>query len=211
MKSLFTLILGFLCLISPSYAQQENTNIFDLFVQNELSTDSSNELLFICRASNDDNTTEHVDLKSGILIDYDNNAYPIEGNYNIKSDEMQILLQNKPRVIFPQKIKAIKVGEMVFAPCEFEGEDALTYGYFQVLSSSKIDLLKRFETDKGMIVESYYVRKEEEVAKPIKLNKGSLLKYLDDSKTSKFLKERKLNIKNEQDLIVLFNYYNGTK
>jgi len=201
--------MALLCLINTSYAQ-ESVNITELFTQNEFSETSDNDLLFICRAPVKD-VSKKNDWEKGILIDNNNKAHQVNGHYDAKSDEMQILLQNEPRTVFPQKIKAIKVGKMIFVPSEFEGQESLTYGYFQVLSSNKIDLLKRFENDKGVISKSFFTRKKDEAAKPIKLNKKCLLNTLDDKRTSKYLKDRNLDIKKETDLIMLFDYYNGLK
>jgi len=207
MKLLITLVIVFLYLIPPSYTQ-ENQTISELFTLDDSIAGTENDLLFICRAASEGNP-EKKNWKTGILIDYDNKTHQVQGHYDAGSDEMRILLQNQSRTIFPQKIKAIKVGKMIFVPHEFEGQETLTYGYFQVLSSGKINLLKRFENDKGEIVKYFYTRKMEEPAKLIKLNKNSILKSLDDTRTSKYAKDRKLDVKKEEDLILLFNYYNG--
>jgi len=206
MKLLFTIIIALLCITMPSYAQ-DGSNISELFTQNEFSTDSDNDLLFVCRASTNETDLSNV-WKPSVLIDYKNKAHHVEGHYNIAKDEIHILLQNQARTVFPQKIKAVKVGEMIFVPCEFEGQASLAYGYFQVLSSNKIDLLKRFENEKGMLVKAFYTRKKDEIAQFIKLNKNSLLKYLDDKQTTKYVNDKKLSIKKEEVLILLFNYYN---
>jgi len=209
MKFLITFAIGFLCLIGPSYGQN-SSHINNLFVQNEFSENSENDLLFVCRTSIND-PSEKKEWTTSVLIDYKDQAHQVKGHYDVSTDEIQILLQNQPRTIFPQKIKAIKVGQMIFVPCEFEGQDALTYGYFQVLSSNKIDLLKRFENNNGMIDKSFYIRKKDEAAKLLKLNNAFVLKHLNDGKSKKYLKNRKLNLKEEKDLVLLFNYYNELK
>ena len=207
MKLAIIILTGLLFLVIPLSAQN-NSKITELFAQNEISTNSENDLLFICRASLDE-TNEKKDWQSSVLIDYNDKAHQVKGHYNSDTDEMQILLQNQSRTIFPQKIKAIKIGEMIFVPYEFEGTDALNYGYFQVLSSNKIDLLMKFETQEEYISKTYFTRKDEEIAKPLKLNKSAILKELDNKQTAKFLKEEQLNIKNEEELIKLFNYHNS--
>lgn len=192
-------------MIAPSYGQS-NVSIFELFAQNEFSTNSENDLLFVCRVSVDDNS-KGKEWKKGVLIDYDNKAHEIEGNYDESSDEIQILLHNKSKIIFPQKIKAIKVGETIYIPCEYAEDNSLTYGYFQVLSSRKVDLLKKVEIDKGKT--EFYVRRNSEIAKPLKLSKNNILKFLNDERVNKFMRDKNLSLKKEANLIALFDYYNG--
>lgn len=205
MKYILPFLIVLLYFATPLNAQ-DNHAITELFAQNEFSSNSENDLLFVCRASLDEQVKQDK-WKSGILIDYNNKAHRVESHYNAATDEMQILLNNQSRTLYPQKIKAIKVGEMIFVPYEYEGSEALTYGYFQVLSSNRIDLLVRFENMNKI----FYTRKEEEAAKSLKLSKGSIIKELDDKKTTKYLKKQQLNVKNEQDLIKLFNYHNSLK
>ncbi len=203
MKYIFPFLIGLLC-FTASISAQDSTAISELFAQNEFSSNSDNDLLFICRASLDEHAKQDK-WEAGILIDYNDKAHHVESHYNSTTDEMQILLRNQSRTLYPQKVKAIKVGEMIFVPCEYKGSETLTYGYFQVLSSNRIDLLVRFEN----MNKAFYTRKENAPAKSLKLSKSSIIKELDDKKTTKYLKEQQLDIKNEQDLVKLFNYHNS--
>ena len=202
-----TIFVGILCL-TMNLSAQDNFNPSQLFAQNEFSSNSTNDLLFVCRASID-KETEKEEFKSGILIDYNNVSHKVEGHYDVLNDEMKILLKDQKKTVFPQKILAIKVGEMIFVPCEFEGEEALIFGYFQVLSGSKIDLLMRYENNAESLKKIYYTRKKDEAAKILKINKKSICKSLNDSQSSKYLKDEKLNLNEEEDLIKLFDFYNS--
>ena len=207
MKIIITFLTGFLCLVVPLLAQ-DDAPISELFAQNEFSSNSDNDLLFVCRASLNE-ASKQEEWESGILIDYKNKAHRVEGHYNAVTDEMQILLKDQSRTLFPQKIKAIKVGEMIFVPVEYKGSEALNYGYFQVLSSNVIDLLMKFEEKDGSISKSYYTHKKDEAAKELDLKKSSIVKELNDKRTAKYLKEKQLNVKKEQDLVELFDYHNS--
>lgn len=206
MKLLITFFAAMLCL-TPQIFAQDNSNVSELFVHNEFSNNSDNDLLFVCRNSNDE-ASKLKEWESSILIDYKNQSHQVKSNYDVATDEVQILLKDQIRTIFPQKIVAIKVGQMILVPCEFEGQDALAYGYFQVVSSNRIDLLVRYENEGGTIRKSYYTRKKDEAAKLLKINKSYLIKNLKDDRTVQYIKDKKLNIKEEQDLIELFNYHN---
>lgn len=67
------------------------------------------------------------------------------------------------------------------------------------------------DPDRYVLKKEYYIRKDNQVAELVKVNKKSIWQLLDDKKENvqAFIKKNKLKIGKENDLIQIFNYYNG--
>ena len=101
-------------------------------------------------------------------------------------------------------------------------------GYFEVLEEGKCDLYRRYtcrleegyynkalsagdRSYKYVKFEHYYMSKDNEPAVKIKAKKGSLFKIMTENKDEIdiYIKENKLKLSKEEDLIKLINYYNS--
>ncbi|WP_321299173.1 hypothetical protein [Marinifilum fragile] len=65
--------------------------------------------------------------------------------------------------------------------------------------------------DRYVLKKEYYIRRSNEVAELIKVSKKSILQLLADKSENvkTFVKKNKLKIGKKNDLIQIFNYYNG--
>ena len=179
-----------ICLLWVSFSLFSQNNILSeaVFSSEENIQEATIDVLFLCRESIDRATNNEKlvfledDWKDAILLDFQNKAYRLKSRYQVMNDEMQIQYDESTKALFPQKIKAIKVGQMVFVPIAFEQEGYETYGYFEVLSDGKKMLLKRYEHINGKIMEQLYVKTENKPAERLKCNRSSVLKALESAK-----------------------------
>jgi len=150
------------------------------------------------------------------IIDFENEAFDVEFRYRFADDEMQIMHDNKVKALFPQKIKRLirqkNDTEQIFIPMEYSDKKTIHFGYFELLADGKIKLLKQFQKDgKGNLDTELFFQTEENPAECFKLKKSSVLKIMKNRKSevSKFIVENKLNVKKEDDLKKVFEYYNS--
>jgi len=183
---------------------QRQQDIATLFEKNELQKGIENNLLFITREPIAPNL-EHVKWEPSVLVDFQNGYHKVNGYYNHEDDEINILFNDLVKTIVPQKIKAIKMGAKIYLPSNFKGEECIAYSYFLLLSDNKIALLKHPSADGNSI---YYTRRQNEPALPLKLSRKFILKAIDDTKTSDYLRSNKLGVKSEEELIHIFDFYN---
>lgn len=154
-----------------------------------------------------------------------------EGRYEIDSMHYNIYLGKvlfvKEGTIytFPTylKITKFKMGNNIFESLSVEKN---TTAFFQVLSeNSKKSLLKRYHCNfiegkpsNGMLPASepkyitnseYYIKNKNGVASKLKVKKNDVLKVMEDEflKVETYIKENNIKLKNENDLIKVFEYY----
>ncbi|MDQ2178607.1 hypothetical protein [Marinifilum sp. D714] len=67
------------------------------------------------------------------------------------------------------------------------------------------------DPDRYVLKKEYYIRRSNEVAELIKVNKKSILQLLEDKReyVQTLIKKNKLKIGKEDDLIKVFNHYNS--
>lgn len=171
---------------------------------------SENDILFISRTANGSSEEEREEWQETSILDNTNKKHQIKGRYCIKRDEFQILVDDQKKVIFPQKIKAIKIGEMVFVPADYATKESLAYGYFRIVSDGEIKLLDRFENVNGSVVKQLYTRKEGEAAYLLKQNKKSVFKVIGTSAVKQFYSRKGLCASKKEDLKILFDFYNAS-
>jgi hypothetical protein len=142
--------------------------------------------------------------------------------FDIHKDALLFLFERKEYYI-PEKIKIDKfsIGEL-----EFIHLDKPEEGFYEIIMSrDKIELFKKYRctliegkpyngivngtNDKFKINSSYYARNGSgEIAKLV-LTKSRILSLMSDKQkeVSNFIKENKLKLKKEKDLISIFNFY----
>ena len=149
--------------------------------------------------------------------------------YNILNSGIEMKYQEQIRTIYPEKIKISKIGDHIILPLrgmEVEGLEKITY--FELLSSGKIKLLCKHAYESAMVdgnslvpqvtgEQSYNTdavfllcesRKNQEIAF---LPKKRILEVFEDqaAKIEAFLKAKRLRLSKQEDLVLLFDYYNS--
>ncbi len=150
------------------------------------------------------------------IIDFQNDKFEVELRYRFADDEMQIMHQKKIKALFPQKVKKLifkgdSTGQ-VFIPTEYSDQKSINLGYFELLSEGKIKLLKQYQkSGKGKVKTNLFSQKEDHPAECFKVKKSSVLKLMKKHKSevSKFIVKNKLNVKKENDMKKVFDFYNS--
>lgn len=148
------------------------------------------------------------------------NAYPLkEMNYNILSDDI-VILRSKDSVFTFNKVK---IDSFSIHTKRFKKYNT---SFYEVLyNGSEISLLKKYDVEiiEGMFnpmdgtkeksrfktVDDFYIEKEKSVVKFIPSKKSITSIFKDKSPSvKKFIKQNKLSLKKENDLIEIFKFYN---
>ncbi len=150
------------------------------------------------------------------IIDFENEQFDVELRYRFADDEMQIMHEEKIKAIVPQKVKKLifkqNGKEQVFVPIEYSDKKTVNLGYFELLADGKMKLLKQFQKKgKDKIKTVLFFQNENDPAECFKVKKSSVLKLMSKHKSSvsKFIIENKINVKKENDLKKVFDYYNS--
>jgi len=150
------------------------------------------------------------------LIDFEGEKFEVELRYRFFDDEMQIMHQEKIKALFPQKVKKLifkkNEVEQVFIPLEYSDKKTINLGYFELLTDGKMKLLKQYKKGgKKDIKTEFFFQTEDTPAECFKVKKSSILKVLKrhKSEVSKFIVENKMDIKKENDLKKVFDFYNS--
>lgn len=110
----------------------------------------------------------------------------------------RLTLKNKTDDFFVEKLKSTKK----------TGIYKLHYVFFK---EGEFDRLSQKKTGKDRYIkaERYFIKKENEKLKPIKLKKSDILKVFAEKKKEikDYIKKNKLKVKEEQDFIKLLHYY----
>lgn len=150
------------------------------------------------------------------IIDFEEEQFDVKLRYRFADDEMQIMHQEKIKAIVPQKVKRLilkKDGkEKIFVPMEYSNKKNVNSGYFELLAEGELNLLKQFQkSGKEEIKTVLFFQNENDPAKSFKVKKSTILKLMSKHKSliSKFIVENKINVKKENDLKKVFDYYNS--
>ena len=170
------------------------------------------------------------DFKLGelILID-DSHKGGAFYRYNVYSNEMEIIeVKDTLAIISPERIKYLKFNDGTFVFAKFKNKKEINRGYFELLSNGNFRLLLRriaifepynppytalhsgTEYDRFIILKSYYFQKNGNPAIKIRKNKHYVLSIFNDKRKElkKYIKQNKLKLHKDTDLINLINYYN---
>ena len=188
--------------------------------KNEIKTQNTNKLYFLSRESFplDEPGRLYLDsnFRNGLIVDFENEEINVEVRYRIADDEMQILHLGQEKALYPSKVNQIsfKSGttSLTFVPAEYEAKKNRTYGYFELLSNGNVKLLRSYRKNgKNKVKTSYYIQIGEEIAKPFKVRRSSIMKAFKNlnNEASDFISSNNINIKKERDLIKLFDYLNS--
>lgn len=150
------------------------------------------------------------------LIDFEGETFEVELRYRLANDEMQIIHEKKQKALYPQKVRKLIFKkddtEQVFVPAEYFGKKTTNLGYFELLAEGKIKLLKQYQKrGKRKVKTDLFIQTEDNPAECFKVKKFAVLKLMNrhQSEISKFISENDLNVKRENDLKKVFDFYNS--
>ncbi|WP_321280874.1 hypothetical protein [Marinifilum fragile] len=163
---------------------------------------------------------------------YFNTEYTVSDvpiKYLVKGGKM--LIHHKGEILAvsnPQTMDSIIINKHKFIYAQLMYGNNVKYDYMELLGGDeKLQILKYYtcrfikgrdvssytapDPDRYVLKKEYYIRRSNGVAELIKVNKKSILQLLADKSENvkTFVKKNKLKIGKENDLIQIFNYYNG--
>jgi hypothetical protein len=170
------------------------------------------------------------DFKNGyIVLDDSIKLTQIPIRYNIYQQRMELWRDSTIYAFnYPNMIDTVHFGNKDFIYMLYNQNNVRYYGYFEVLNKGTNMLLKRYTCDlqpgyyniqmsagdrsnQFIKFEHYYLTKGNNPATLLRPKRKSLAKILSVSiqDLTGFIKENKLNIKHEEDLVRLFEHFNS--
>ena len=162
-----------------------------------------------------------------LLLTLRDEVIQMPARYRVYDDEVQILFEGKEMKLFPDSVRAVKIGTQVFLPLVYSDGKKKQKSYFELLVEGTVDLLLHREmeiqksdynpalnigrrNDEFVIKETYYYRKKSGNLRPLKQTKSDVLKVLSNRKKAiaQFAKTNKLGVRKQEDLVAIFNFYN---
>ncbi len=155
-------------------------------------------------------------------------SYQTYVRYNAFNDEIEMRNGNTTSAVMKRNYITVNLAGEVFSIHPYDADGALKQGYFNALNKGSMQLLRRrtvelkegsaasssYSQDKPPkfeLKQSYYLTKDGEKAKMVRLNKKGILNALSDrsTKVNAFVKKNKLKLKSEVEVIKLLDYYNS--
>lgn len=157
------------------------------------------------------------------LVKNKSNSYKVPARFNTYNNSFELKLADQINTLKKEEFQEINVGTKIFVAYKYNNEPT----YFELLNSGRNTLLAlhksnfieskkattSYGTDKPARFSSsttyFYYKENSNNIKELKLKKKDVLNVFDNKKSiDQFLKEHKLNIKKETDLIKLFSFSN---
>ncbi len=146
--------------------------------------------------------------------------------YNIHSQKMQAIVEGDTFAFAnPGEVSCLLIGEQKFIHTTFVRDDGeVANSWFEVLCEGNCDLLLRryikyrvtdgdgdLSNDQLYKLEEYYTRKDGGAVERLQLSKKAILSMLTDhrAEAERFIKVEHLKLKDREDLMKLYSYYNG--
>jgi hypothetical protein len=167
--------------------------------------------------------------KGFLIIDGNIKIKDVLLRYNIYHQRMEMLKDTTVYVISsPDRIELLDISGKEFVYSPFKDEKVITRGYFEVLSSGTYMLLKRYicrleegyynvqlsagdRSYKYVKFDNYFSAKSDTPAAKLKTSTKGISIALEskNGNIERYIKENKLNMKHEEDLIKVFSYKNS--
>lgn len=171
------------------------------------------------------------DWALGKMIKKDNSrTEPILVRYNIYEDKVEYKFEGKPYILNDINVKGVEftlvdadgistfyIFEKGFKQIEEYNENS----YFSVLYSNKVKFIQKITNKPTDITTTYgtttsitkfirgdkyfFVKEDGEIIS-VKRTNSAILKVLDNKEIDSYIKKNKLNIKNDKDLVMIFDF-----
>lgn len=219
-NALLALGLTTLLFYSSTSSAQQVVNMAEALDLISIRSQSDNESIIGSPYLNDE-------WAKGYILSAKGEKFEIESlKYNVYSKNFEFLKYDKAFTL-PDGyiITEFKLNGHFFVRSAFKG--GRKTDFFQVLSSGKLSLLKRFtceltetqategliqvDKNKYLMKSEYYIQLDGEIPQKVKVRKDEYLVFmLDKAKEVKaHIKKNKLKSKKEEDLIKIFSFYNA--
>lgn len=215
---------SFLILFSCAQLTAQNTSIknaFDFYAKKGLRSDY-NTLYFLSRSATIKNTLGNPYLNNwedAFLLQKEGQALGVKARYSILDDELLIKLNDEAKVVYPHLIKGVIFKERTLVAVPYIREDGKQYGFFELLSEGKYNLLKGYELvtkqkkNAIKIIErksSLFYQFSNSTVYPLPTNVNELMDFFIEKEQAvkTFIKSEALDMQSEKDMTRLFNYYN---
>jgi hypothetical protein len=162
-------------------------------------------------------------FRDGVVLDRENKGGKALLRFNILANEVQISANGQVLALYPEKIKAARIHDMIFVPVSFlddsgnqqvrymellvEGDPVLVKNYRCERRKTEIHPAVATANDWEYIVESdLFFQHEGLPAQKLKKNKKAVLEALggNQSKLESYVKKNDLRFSREEDIIRLF-------
>lgn len=172
-------------------------------------------------------------FKSGYIFLTDTLNLPkVELRYNVFYQQMEVKIENDyNRIARPDLVTKIQIGKQSFVYKTFEDENKRLNGFLREMYTGKSNFYIRHECkiiganlnalqsgaetekDRYRQFKYYCIQLHNTIPVKIRPKKNKVLKLLVDKKKTlnKFIKDNRLNIRDEEDMITLITYYDTLK
>jgi len=220
MKNFFFKILLLFLVFPLSSIDGQITTAVENVPAPQLSKDS-NKLFFLVKESFPFDASGEIFLdrewKEGTITDLDNNQFTAPLRYRIAQEEMQIQHNNKTKALQIRQIKKVELGNRVFIPSEFILNDEKFFSFFKVVNNGDLQLLLQYEAKEKRgnytLQKTYFTKYENGAAKKFSSKKKCVFDLMKNrkGKIQNYIKTNKVNLKDSNDIVKLFEFYNSLK
>ncbi len=165
------------------------------------------------------------DFVKGTVFIENEKPYTAMMRYNAYQDEIQVQGSDGISSLFKRDYVWAVIGGQTFKIEDYKSRSGTTKGYFIEMNQGKVRLLKRIvhifrEGQEASSTYSqdipprfdqevtYYLAREGSPAEEVRLRKKDILNYLGSKEAESFVKENKIRLKTEGEVISLLNHYN---
>ena len=165
-------------------------------------------------------------FQQGMVHIEDKQPYTAMLRYNAYQDEIQVKDDNGITSLFLRDYIWVELDGETFRIVDYQTKSGVSKGYFVELNTGNTRLLKRYEKefreaeaasssysqDKPPRFEdriTYYLIEGEGPAQEIKLRKKDILEVLSSEEAASFVKEKKLKLKSEEEVLQLIAAMNS--
>lgn len=167
--------------------------------------------------------------QNSYAITLDNRIISFNGRYNILNGGIEMQYEDQVRTIYPEQIKIARIGKNTILPLRSNEVEELESDitYFELLSNGKIKLLSRpfcraVADDGNSLLPQVTAEKSYKIEEDFYYAQGNTIKRLRSSRKKVlelfgahsetmevYLKDNHLRLNKQEDLMQLFDYYNG--
>ena len=224
LTNFFLVAIGFFMMVAPSYSQSTSLEKTKALFNKSYPKLESHQLLFLVKPSNEKLHSKKLlltdSLEKCLIITQEGQQYQTTCRYFILEDQIEIFEEKNRYILQANQIQAIKIADRIFVCKSYSFGGSIFYGYFQLLTEGKFNLLKKYTTkikkhthDPLPLIEAYYYQKAKDIfPTKFKLKKKSIAPCFANEalKWNAYYKKVKPNLNAEADLIKIFQYFNQT-
>lgn len=147
---------------------------------------------------------------------------PLMTRFNILTGGVEIKSRKQIRMLQVDRVDMVLMG-----PRFFVSDEASPTNYFEILSHGQLNLLESYQLittyegsnnltaningeRKQTATAVYYYQKDGEIAEPLKIRKKIILELMENNEdVEQFIETENLKLQKKEDLVKLFDFYNG--